>query len=282
MISPHESFTELLDLTKRYLLQEYSISDRLFSEKETYDYFRAYALQNKKAEHAGQVKGNQAVPVCPKVANVPSVPKVPPVANVPPVPKVANVPPTERIKKEENVETSQTSQRPELKLEQPAAAQAADFTELRKIIREKLPQVHLLDHLPDDTEAKALAAGWAKEKQAAQILILSFDEPPKHQLFLANIAKALQMFGFHAIVTNGLKIENKILQSKELKLIVASSAGFYNLPELQKHHREDTRQGRHYIGDQQLLLLSDIGFYLKEPGLKPSLWKALKELLTTT
>jgi glucan-binding YG repeat protein len=275
MISSREQYAELLALTKRYLLQEWMPGDKILSEAETYSYFKAYALQNQK-------KG--AVKTVPDQRG--GLDKSSPIKAV----TSHRTPNEERSHRTPNVASSHRTPNEEKstpKVESVTATETVtvtgsspNFTELRKIIQEKLPHIHLLDQLPDDSEAKALANNWTKEKQAAQIIILSFDEPAKHQLFLENIAKALKLFGFHAVVANAMKMEwQKMLQSNALKLIVAGSSGFHNLAELQKHHREDARQGRHYLGDRPLLLLSDIGFYLKEPTLKPSLWKALKELL---
>lgn len=188
---------------------------------------------------------------------------------------------------EKTTEFQENSTKQLFSLEIPAAPKPLDFTVLRKIIHEKLPHMHLIEQAPDDAEAKRLAKIWDQEKQISKVIILSFDETPKHQAFLANIRIALEVIGISAQVTNAIKFERdnaweNLLQSKELKLVVASSSGFYNLPELQKKYREGTKQGRHFLGDRALLLLSDISFYLKEPALKPSLWSALKELMAST
>jgi hypothetical protein len=173
-------------------------------------------------------------------------------------------------------------------LEASQSSTSTNFSEICQIIQEKLPHLHsrLIHTIPDDSEAKVLANLWTQEKQIPQVLILSFDEVPKHQAFLANICKALEVNGIKTQVTHAKKLESDnrwqaLLEAKEMKLVLASSAGFYHLGELQKYYREGNRQGRHYLGDKSLLLLSDISFYLKEPALKPSLWAAIKELLAT-
>lgn len=287
MTAPQEQFSQLLAITKNYLLQEHSINERILAETETYSFFRALAIQNqKKQEPKPIIKETTRHALNPPPQNQTIINRLPLKEESQPL-----NPPTQKVENEQikplvekpPVPKENIAPSTKLKLDLTATAPATDFNELRKIIKEKLPHLHLIDQLPDDSEAKMLAKSWSNEKKPAQVLILSFDEPPKHQLFLANIAKALQLFGFHAVIANPMKIEwQQTLQSKDLKLIVAGSAGFHSLTELQKLHREDPRQGRHYIGDQQLLLLSDISFYLKEPALKPSLWKALKELLTTS
>ena len=304
MTSLQQRYTELLALTKSYLQQEYSPTDRILSEPETFSYFKTYALQRQ------NTKTQQSAPSAPTPIN--AVQKIavpasvrPPIANLPKPAANPIVPPRENIEvpksdksdfnkavtsprtpNQENT-SAQSPITGAFKLESPAPLPQTDFSALRTIINEKLPHVRLLDQLPDDTEAKKLANIWTQEKKIPQVLILSFDEAPKHQAFLANIAKALEVHGIDTQVASAAKLERenewqKLFHSIELKLVVAGSSGFYNLPELQKHYREGTKQGRHYLGDRLLLLLSDISYYLKEPTLKPSLWSALKELLANT
>lgn len=314
MTSLQQRYTELLALTKTYLQQEHSLTDRILSESDTYSYFKNYALQSQKA------KSQQNSPSPAIVAN--TAPKMASPAHArTPITDLPQPTTIQAAKAHENIEvrtdksdfnktvtvplspapTNKTPPKPEktensseqtsvtgfFKLEFPSALPQTDFSDLRTIIQQKLPNVRLLDQLPDDTEAKKMASIWSQEKKIPQVLILSFDDVPKHQAFLSNIAKALEIHGIDAKVANAAKLERenewqKLLQSKELKLVIAGSSGFYNLPELQKNYREGTKQGRHHLGDRLLLLLSDISYYLKEPTLKPSLWGALKELLANT
>lgn len=299
MTSAREHYSELLALTKQYLLQEHALTDRILSEPETYAYFFAYAQKKQEAKGQAPEKPQTHTPspqqtiASPAFAPrqetaaatkpAPLPPQAKPSSPIPP-----RIPPSPLAKTTAPIADKTSAPIKEngpFKLEVPSALQPADFNDLKKIVREKLPHLQLVDHLPDDGEAQKLSNSWAQEKKSPQVLILSFDETQKHLAFLMNIAKALEMHGISASVANALKLEQNAkwettLQAEELKLIVASSSGFYQLQELQKYYKEGTKQGRHYLGDRLLLLLSDISFYLKEPSLKPSLWGALKELLT--
>ena len=44
-MSLKEQYSELLALTKTYLLQEYVVTDRILAESDTYSHFRTYAMQ---------------------------------------------------------------------------------------------------------------------------------------------------------------------------------------------------------------------------------------------
>ena len=63
--------------------------------------------------------------------------------------------------------------------------------------------------------------------------------------------------------------------SSNLRLIIASDYGLYLQPKLMAYYREVTQQGKHFVNNIPLLLLSDLALYLKEPQLKSLLWRAI-------
>jgi hypothetical protein len=89
-----------------------------------------------------------------------------------------------------------------LQLETPAAMPPPAFEGLRKIIQEKLPRISLVDHVPDDTEARRQARLWEQPPQTPQVWILSANDTPKQSAFLANIEKTLALYGIHAQISN--------------------------------------------------------------------------------
>ena len=300
MTSPVELYSELLSLTKRYFAQEYAPSDKIFSEPETYGFFKAFAA--KRADAKDQSPGKIPQAASPQ----PAVQMHPPSPSFAPKQKTDDKAVGQRLKTvlepapalQINHPIAKATQPPENQVpkakqealffvpELPPAIKSVDFSDLRKIFVEKLPHIRLIDQIPDDLKAKSVANAWTRERMKPQVMILAFDEAPKHLAFLANIAKALEACGSSAEVVNAVKIERgnewkELLKSQELKLVIASSPGFYHLPELQKQYRQGTRQEVHYLGDRLLMLMSDIGFYFKEPALKSSLWAALKQLLAT-
>ena len=306
MTSSQKLYTELLSLTKLFLTQEYLPSDKIFSEPETFTFFKTFAEKRQEGKNLHVNK--------PSPAPQPSVPKptvirnpAPPLLQkqdtqikqaVPqnlkislppqkPIPdKTENRVPLEKAAKiQKNSAPSENEEKPFFTLETPSPLKIQEFTELRKIITEKLPHLRLVDLIPDDAEAKLLASLWTQEKKKTQAVILAFDDISKHLAFLGNIVKALEVFGITAQIADAHKIERNqgwedLLQSKELKLVIASSSGFHHLKGLQKHYKEGAKQEPHFLGGHALMLLSDISFYFKEPALKISLWIALKKILS--
>jgi hypothetical protein len=307
MTSVNTRYAELVALTQFYLMQEYKIGQHLPTTPETYHFFRKYVLQKNTIQHPtnpsppkSQSQQSQSQPkppqtsqqIAPKITPKPiSTPSPTPVANQnesqpifvnstpPSLPdKPLEIPP-------KNHELAKTAKENiPFSLEPYEVHNELDFKELRKIIKEKLPHLTLLDTIPNDTEALQKAKRWEQKTDLSQVIILSFDENTKHQSFLSNIAKALKIYGISANVVTASRIEqekgwNALLETGQLQLIIASSYGLYALPELLKHYREVAKNAKYYLGKTPLLLLSDLSFYFKEPGLKSSLWKALKDLL---
>lgn len=285
MASPSETYLELLALTRQYLLQEHTPNERLYAESESYHYFRDLVVRRQGAKTTAEITPpstpvaktslpqptpmSKPVHQTPVKANIAAPVKKPPLPlPTPPLPLSTGTEP-KKPPKENGAFT----------LEPMARAEPVDMEEIRKLVSEKLPGFVYIDQIPDDTEARRLARSWEQAKQAYEVLILSFDEPPKAQAFLNNIARALNAYGIPATVMRASKIEQdndwKNLLGQPLKMVMASSYGIDALPGLAKQHREEPRQAKHFLGNVPLLLLSDVGFYLREPSLKASLWAAI-------
>ncbi len=134
--------------------------------------------------------------------------------------------------------------------------------------------------VPCDRIAKRNKETWLQQKNDYQIIILSFNEQERELLFLKNIAKAMTLRFSPAVVLPIDKIKKEagwkdILTSSSLKLMIACDYDFYLHPELMEGYREVPQEGKHYFNQTPLLLLSNLSLYLKEPQLKPLLWRAI-------
>lgn len=98
------------------------------------------------------------------------------------------------------------------------------------------------------------------------VAILSFNDLPTHRTFLLMLEKAISLrFNKKVKVLSGTGWENA-------KLVIAPDYGIWGDPLLSKNVREE---GRPFLGNIPLFLLTDLGLYMREPKLKSSLWKAL-------
>lgn len=166
----------------------------------------------------------------------------------------------------------------------PPAATPLDLKELHELVLMHLPGVPLLPAPPNDLVARQAARLWERENAIPAVAILCFEEQPKHKAFLTNIGRALEAYGLSATVIDAAKIEQehawpRLLEAPQARLVIAGGYGMYALPELMQHYREGEKSSGPRLGRLPLLLLSDVALYLKEPHLKPSLWKSLKDLL---
>jgi len=312
-------FAELTFLTQNYLLQEHSLNDRIFADGETYAYFRDYVAAKKQA--ASSIPSTLISPSAQNpserqnLSRAPQPPLKKPEVQIGPTrnevkisgnvisesnkailpPLMASTTPLESPRLEMSIDAKQpqgqkaasakeTGEKPFFTLEVPSPVEPANFSDLRKIFSEKFPGVLLIDHPPCDEEGKRVSVAWQSKSERALAAILTFDEVPKHQAFLRNLSKAIELCGIRVIFFQVSKIEQSkewptLLQSKNLNFVIASGYNLYSFPGLLRHYREIANESKHYLDNIPLLLLSDIAFYLKEPSLKSSLWKTLKEFL---
>lgn len=163
---------------------------------------------------------------------------------------------------------------------QPQKAPARPPSQLRSIIEKIAPDLAILDRLPDDTSAKQIANRWKTKNQSAPISILSNGELPQHQILLAEIATALDVYFGPAklIVADSIEKEKQwktFLSVGELKLIIVCDSTLWQLHNLRQFYIETPTTGVRMLGTVPLFLLPDLSLYLKDPLLKRSLWKAL-------
>lgn len=298
MTTPRERYAELLSLAQLYLMQEHSLSDRILSDKGAYDYFKAFASQR---QAAARGTPSQAI-----TRPAPAAPPPQPIKNTPPEPvrsetiqppQQMNIPMPEQatppepvaVKTKEVVAEPKAQDSPvhsfRFALTPQTPAAGVPFDDLRKLASEHLPQLKLLDAVPDDAIAREMSRAWEKGTTVPQAAILSFNEQGPHQLFLKHVALAAEMMGLTAAVIPAGKIETKkgweeFLSAPTLRCVIGCGNGIASLPLLEKHRKESAKNGTTLLGTRPLIVLSDISFYLQEPSLKRSLWKSLKDHLS--
>lgn len=168
----------------------------------------------------------------------------------------------------------------ELNLETLAVPQAREQREFWKIFPTLFPELRLCESIPSDSVAQKLKNAWLNDQVIPPVIILSFHQEEKQLNFLKNLAQAISLRLAPARVLSASKGEKEngwenILNSPHLRLVIASDYGLYMQPALMRFYREMPQQGKHFLNHIPLLLLSDLALYLKEPQLKPLLWRAI-------
>lgn len=287
MTNLKQEFAELLSLTRLHLLQDFSRDEWLTTDPETFTIFKQHALQQKKNVQPKQIPQpptvKQYAPPPPPIASpqqpkpIPSsAPLLPPKAKLgpKPLPSLTNIQSAPPEKKPPTKDTSAFA------LEKMPLPSPVDFTDVQKIIREKLPNIQVVDEIPNDSEAKRISNSWQQASSIPSVLVITFNESAKEITFLQNLTNAINdrlapatlMSTQHVEVTFGWE---KMLNSKELRLIIASTHGLNAHTELMKEYREVQKQAKFFLRKVPLCLLSDISLYLKEPKLKIPLWNSV-------
>jgi len=159
------------------------------------------------------------------------------------------------------------------------------LNEIQKMMEKVAPEISHLQKAPDDTRAKQIAQKWKFQTQAAPITILSIKETEKEKVFLEHLTKAIDIHFFPARVVSAAPIEKEngweaFLSAQGLKLIISSDYAIFELPKLTIHYKEYPAQNKTLLGETPLFMLPSLNLYFKDPLLKHSLWRALKQTIS--
>ncbi|NGX63234.1 MAG: hypothetical protein KR126chlam6_00642 [Candidatus Anoxychlamydiales bacterium] len=156
-----------------------------------------------------------------------------------------------------------------------------DLSDIKKTIQKVFPNINIVSSL-DDKIAKQKAKKYKLKNIAAPITILAYKENEKHYRFLEKIAIAMHVYFYPTKVVSEYLLEkeksgNDFLSDSDIFLIIASDYTIFELPNLRTYYKENPIKGEKHLKNKALFLLPDISLYLKEPTLKTSLFKALKQ-----
>jgi hypothetical protein len=294
-----EQYQELLSLTQLYLFREHSLKDLQMTSPPTYHFFQKNARLSvlpKVAEKPFLISAPfQATttppstqpapdPQIPEPQRPPAMPEPRPDPIPAPAPPDPFPPTTTPEQPSPDPMPPMISQR-ELKSKslhlEPLKAPAASVDPtLMPLMRATFLQVHWIEHIPDDRLARKKRDAWAVAQEISPVVILSFDSNPEHLAFLKNVAHAISLRLAPAQILTAAEFEksnqwDSLLSAPQLRLVIASDHGIYLQPGLKPHYREVSQQGKHFLQNIPLLMLSDISLYLKQPQLKSLLWRAI-------
>lgn len=261
-----ELYAELIAQTQRFFLSEYELTQWKFVEAETCHFFRDYV----------QKHSSKPIPVkAPPPKPTPPTPVAKPVALKPPPPKPKPKPKPAPAKKE----PKQSKPQPKgFELQDSTQKASADFSGFSDIVGTTLPELNPSDAIAKQKKPTTHFA------TPPDTLLLTFGEPPLHHQFLRHVAKAIEIcYGSVGMIpAASVEAENgwaELLKAPNLRLIIATDIGLQSIPGIQKHIKESTKEGQAYLGNTPLLRLSNISSTLKDPKLKPALWRAINQLI---
>ncbi len=197
-----------------------------------------------------------------------------PLPKITDVPKIANHTQTKALQIDAPLQPSQKS-----------PPKSLANLRMRPFFEKNLPELVLIDPIPDDRIARQIANRWKTKNQAAPISILTSGELPKHKIFLSEIALALDAFCSPAKLIEAEAIEKEngwklFLSSDHLKLILICDSTLWQLASLRQFYKENPAMGNRVLGSTPVFLLPDLSLYLKDPLLKRSLWNNLCRVVT--
>lgn len=191
----------LVALTKLHISQHYDEKAWVFTDPETFSYYRSFAQASKEPQRQQKLDKPQPVqPRKPLPAPKPAAPK--------PVAKKSASPTL--VKPPESIERVA-----------PKPADEVDFSDLFKIMKTHFPGQKVLEGQPDDKRAKEIAHKWKHPTVPPEIWILDSSRTPVEKLLLENIARAIECYFYPAAVLAAPEIDNEqtprlVLGTKDL------------------------------------------------------------------
>lgn len=254
MAAPKDLLVELASLTQLYLFQEFKVSDWIFSEPESYAFFKRMASVQKKQ------LPSKAPPPSEKIIVQETAPA--PLKDPPPQKMEAAI--------KELPERS-------IRLEPMEGARLVDFSDLKAIIGERYPGLKIMEDIPDDAKAKQ-----KPKVQNLQVAVIYLSCQPLHQAFLANLTQAIDICLAPATLVNAAKVENEqgwisFLNASTLKIILFAQQDLVQLPDLAKNYTQGNQPNWGYLGKIPCFHLRDIALILKEPVQKQLVWSLLEK-----
>ncbi len=292
-------YAELLSLTQLFLLREHQLNEVKTVDPQTLAFF-----QNKNRFSSPSIHPLQQASTKPALPSQPrQMPTRPSAASPDPRPIETRIEPVAATKSEpmapqpalpapqqhspipqpliiQDKQTKTNRDSKGMALEPLTTPTAADQREFWKLFPTLFPEVSLFETIPNDTLAQKLKNAWLDDQIIPPVVILSFYDEEKQLAFLKNLARAISLRLAPTRVLSASKLEKEkgwetLLKSPALRLVIASDYGLYLQPSLMPFYREIPQQGKHFLNQIPLLLLSDLAFYLKDPHLKSLLWRAI-------
>lgn len=249
MASPYQ---ELIALTRRHLTEEYPKESWLWTDSETYEFFR------------------NLTPAKPVAAPPPQRPRA---AQAPPPPKKEEPPP----RKEEPKPKAQVQPPKRKEQEAQLPDKPADFTEVRTALREVAPHLKIIEEIPDDTLAKRAAEGW--KETLPEVVLIAIEANEAQRELLNKIASAVRSLDYSAGCLEDPVDWPALLTAPHLKLILITGQTMKMRDDLMSKYRYDKQRQRHYLDGRLLCPLPELDKLESTPAVKTQLWNTIRHLL---
>ncbi len=157
-----------------------------------------------------------------------------------------------------------------------------EHSPIKKTLQKIAPSLKLIDHIPDDREAKRISNAWKEKVVDADAVLLICDSNSETLEFLKGLAKAIDQHLGKVKILMAERLEREkrwdlFLEKNSLRLIIASDA-IQKLPELMHFYKSVPTHAQFFLDKIPLLVLSPVTVY-KSLEHKALLWKTLCQML---
>lgn len=178
---------------------------------------------------------------------------------------------------------------PEIKQEvseKPTESLFDRFEDMKLLLKKIAPNFPILDKLPDDKEAALISKQYENNIKLPHVMVFYDEGLKEYHTFLKALVNAIdkRFFSCELVPIDALEQQDlldSILKEKKLKLTICPSELLWHHPKLMSHYRELPGQQIKRLGTKDLLVLSQLNYYMKDPLLKRSLWNTLMAYFKT-
>lgn len=287
MNSPKQQLSELIHLVQHFLHQDDNGKEKTVS-MESYDFFKSLIGSIPLPESTPNEVIHTA-PLRSSPTKEASLSTSPPKQNELPINSPAATtpkqPPPTSSRAKSAVEPSEVPQQAieGFQLEKLKDLPPLDFQEYATLLKTQAPNFSIKDSIPDDALAKSIKEKWKTHAEMPAVVLLSFNESGEALELLKNIAQAVTERLAPARIFSAIRIDNekkweRLLDSPELRLILADPESIKKLPELMKFYQEGEDESYSKIKEAAFIPIN-VALQINNNQEKRLLWQSISKAL---
>jgi hypothetical protein len=263
--SVYQDYITLQAMLKLYLLDEYSPQAWIATSPVNYEYFKNYALSQKKAVLPKQIQPanfQAAKAIQPPVSSF--VPQKSEKKDKTEPAKPLPSPLAKPLQSKEKIKTEIPFSK-SFELNPLGATEGIDLSDIRRRFIENFPAHPVIEAIPTEDDKN-------KNLQNLKAIVVAFGrELAHHRIFLNNLSKAINDSLYPAALIEANDLKNA-LESNELHILITQEKETIDHPYLSQQ-LEKLNQKK-----VSVVFLSSIEDYFSNPKLKAQLWRQIKIL----
>lgn len=212
---------ELISDLKAHIIQEHAQDPWLLVNRESYLYYRHYAVSQNKSPVATP---SVSIPQKKETIVIPEKKPTQPISSEAKTKVIIETPPKELLEPAKTNPVEKAPVTKTIETEQLKPVVKDDFSDIKKIMQERFPEQQLLAQPPEDSLAKQIKNGWKTIKAETNLFLIISDVKPHQSRLLENIVFAIRtVFKLNVAVVKKKEMgqsSGKMLEVPDLEMLL--------------------------------------------------------------